>query len=389
MIYFNNAATSWPKFPSTLHAMQYALEKGQVYCGRDTADFLNTEKKIFQLRENLGSFFLNAKEPHEICFSSSSTVALDELILGRAEYLRKKGRLHDGFILCSDREHNSVMRPLQHLKEAYGIRFVPVKADGGNVRISDIKEILRARKESAPLFAVFSQVSNVTGDVLNAEELGSFFKSSDIPFILDATQGIGITPVNVETMHCSAVAFAGHKGLNGPQGTGAFYIRNGFHIEPILFGGTGHASSKIAPPVRFPDSFEVGTPPVHDLIGFADAVKRIKDISGSFYKKKILHITQYCHDEIARIEGYHVFGQDTKASPILSFVSDKDSPEAVADYLWLSQKINCRSGLLCSPMGVHALGQDSVVRFSFGFYNTVEEVDIAVDALRRLRKEKL
>ena len=252
MIYFNNAATSWPKFPSTLHAMQYALEKGQVYCGRDTADFLNTEKKIFQLRENLGSFFLNAKEPHEICFSSSSTVALDELILGRAEFLRKKGRLHDGFILCSDREHNSVMRPLQHLKEAYGIRFVPVKADGGNVRISDIKEILRARKESAPLFAVFSQVSNVTGDVLNAEELGSFFKSSDIPFILDATQGIGITPVNVETMHCSAVAFAGHKGLNGPQGTGAFYIRNGFHIEPILFGGTGHASSKIAPPCQIP-----------------------------------------------------------------------------------------------------------------------------------------
>lgn len=389
MIYFNNAATSWPKFPSTLHAMQYALEKGQVYCGRDTADFLNTEKKIFQLRETLGSFFLHAKEPHEICFSSSSTVALDELILGRAEYLRKKGRLHDGFILCSDREHNSVMRPLQHLKEAYGIRFVPVKADGGNVRISDIKEILRRKKESSPLFAVFSQVSNVTGDVLNAEELGTFFHDNGIPFILDATQGIGITPVDVEAMHCSAAAFAGHKGLNGPQGTGAFYIRNGFHIEPILFGGTGHASSRIDPPVRLPDSFEVGTPPVHDLIGLADAVKRIKDITGSFYKDKILHITQYCHDEIARIEGYHVFGQDTKASPILSFVSDKDSPETVADYLWLSQKINCRSGLLCSPMGVHELGQDSVVRFSFGFYNTEEEVDIAVDALRRLRKEKL
>lgn len=384
MIYFNNAATSWPKFPSTLAAIKDALANGQVYCGRDTADFLGTEKTLFDLRENLGKI-LHASKPYEICFASSSTVALDELVLGRAEFLRSVDKLDGGFILCSDCEHNSVMRPLQHLKDRYGVPFVPVRTMLGKMTEESIAEAIREGEALGrkPLFAVFSHASNVTGDVLNAGEVGLFLEKKGIPLILDVTQSIGIAIVDVESSSCSAAAFAGHKGLNGPQGTGGFYIREGFDILPILFGGTGHASSSIDPPVAIPDSFEVGTPPVHDLIGLANAVGTLLSMHDG-YKKKILGVTQYCRDEVAKIKGYRVFGSQTKESPIFSFVTDRATSSAVASALWDESRVNCRSGLLCSPMGVHALGCDSVVRFSFGFYNTMEEADAAVGVLRRL-----
>lgn len=381
MIYFNNAATSWPKFPSTVRRMREALEKGQVYCGRDTADFMDTEKTVFSLRENLGKI-LHASEPHEICLASSSTLALDEIILGRAAWLRENGMPCDGFVLCSDREHNSVMRPLQHLKDAYGIPFACVPTPDGVLSEDALDAVIEDMRKNgrAPVLAVFSQVSNVTGDVLNAGDAGRFFEARSIPFVLDATQGIGIVPVDVESMKCAAVAFAGHKGLNGPQGTGGFYIRKGFEINPILFGGTGHASSRIDPPVEFPDSFEVGTPPVHDVIGFADAVEQVVSMNGA-YSRKILDVSGYCRDKVAKISGYRVLGNGRQESPVFSFVPEQGSPGAVAEHLWRTAGINCRAGLLCSPMGVHACGADSVVRFSFGFYNTKGEADIAASAL--------
>lgn len=390
MIYFNNAATSWPKFKTTEKVISDAIKNGRVYCGRDTADFSHIEAELFSLRQNLSEHFLHAKAPHEICFASSSTLALNELIMGRVLWLKHRGvNLENGVILCSDREHNSVMRPLAYLKERFGIDFVTVPLHNGMVSIPEVTKIIdEIRKKSQLIFfAVFSHVSNVTGDSLNAEELGLVLKQKNIPFLLDTTQSIGITPINVEQMFVSATAFAGHKGLNGPQGTGAFYVRHGFNIEPILYGGTGHASSMVSPPIAYPDSFEVGTPPVHDLLGLADSVKTILEMNGR-YARQILSVTQYCQDKFAIIKGIHIYGRPKKESSILSFVIRDTNPSVLAQYLWNTAKINARAGILCSPMGLKAIGQESVLRFSFGYFNTFDEVDKAAKVVTKFGKEK-
>lgn len=387
MIYFNNAATSWPKFPSTVKTMSDALAEGQLYCGRDSADFLDTEKEIFELRERIGKDFLHAESPYEICFSSSSTVALNNLILGNIRYWERTAQLpENGLILCSDREHNSVMRPLVQVEKQYGIGYACVKAEDGIVSKKELKDVIKkAQQEHREiLFGIFSQVNNVTGDVLNTKKVGKILHKNGIPFLVDATQGIGITPIDVEECYIDGLAFAGHKGLNGPQGTGGFYIRkdSSFKISPISYGGTGHESMRIDPPVVYPDSFEVGTPPVHDLLGLADSTKKILETPD--YADRILGITQYAHGKLAKIQECTVFGTERKLSPILSFRLEGISPSRTAEYLWEKAEINCRCGVLCSPMGVKAIGQDSVVRFSFGYYNTKPEVDKAIETIQSL-----
>ena len=373
MIYMNNAATGFPKFPAALGAMKNSLVNGELSVNRDSIVSESIKTQIFDLRNRV-SKLMNAKEPHEIVFTASDTIALNMLIQG-IEWRK------DGVLIIDSMSHNAISRPAMALAKELGVTVVSV---------GSIQELVFVLDEMYPdrvQAAVFSHGSNVTGDVIPAEKIGQILKAHNVPFILDVAQTIGLYPIDVEAFGASAVAFAGHKGLNGLQGTGGFYVRKGFDIKPILFGGTGTESMSLAPETIYPESFEVGTPAMHDLIGLRASIRNIESIGYEAYADKIRAVAQYAHDELAKLPRVILYGDETKALPVVSFNIKGVSCKNVGLILG-SKGIICRTGVHCASMALYKLGCmeefGGTVRVSFGWFNTKEDVDVLINTVKEI-----
>lgn len=380
MIYFNHAATGFPKFPAMLSAMKGSLVSGELSTNRDSVVSADIKQKVFALRNEI-SKLLKAKQPHEIVFTASDTIALNMLMQGLP------WRAGD-ILLIDAMSHNAIARPAEAIHEKHGVRVIPI-ASADDLRLAVL------RYGSAIKAAVFSHGSNVTGDVIKARTIGNILYENGIPFILDAAQTIGLHAIDVELYHASAVAFAGHKGLNGPQGTGGFYIRKSFHIQPILFGGTGTESMSLSPEIIYPESFEVGTPAMHDLMGLHEAIRVINEKFGGvrLYREKAIKIAQYACDELQKIPQVIVYGKKIKELPVVSFNVRRYSCKEIGDLL-AQHGIICRTGIHCAGLAIRQLGCENeyggTVRVSFGSTNTKKEVDKMIAVLKeRLASDTL
>ena len=372
MIYMNNAATGFPKFPHTIQAISKALTEGALSANRDSVVSKQASEAVFELREGISKLF-RATKPHEICFTPSDTIAINMLMQG----LNLK---EDDVLIIDGMGHNAISRPAMALAKNCGVVVVSV---------SSIQELGFAIRNHGHRIkaAFFSHGSNVTGDVIDAEAIGKILYDNNIPFILDVAQTIGLYPIDAEKFHLSAAAFAGHKGLNGPQGTGGFYIRKGFHISPVLFGGTGTESMSLSPEEIFPDSFEVGTPAMHDLIGLHSAVNTIFGIGEDEYASHIRNIAQYACSKLSDIEGVTIYGETEKKLPVISFNIKGKTCQEVGMAL-ASNGIICRTGIHCAALAVRKLGvvneYGGTVRVSFGWASNDSEVDTLVKAIRKI-----
>lgn len=370
MIYMNNAATGFPKFSSTLTSMNTALRYGNIATNRESVKS-GAADIVFNLRNKI-SGLIHATQPHEICLTPSDTIALNMIMQGM-----DFGK-HD-VLLIDSMSHNAIARPAMALAKSKGIVVVC---------IGSIAELGIAIKEygSDIRAAVFSHGSNVTGDVIDAEKIGQILHEKGIPFILDAAQTIGLYPIDVEKFHVSALAFAGHKGLNGMQGTGGFYIRNGFQLTPILFGGTGNESASLIPEVIYPDSFEVGTPATHDLIGTYFSIMEIEKIGYEKYAQSIRDVAQYAYDELSKINGVILYGKEKKDVPVVSFNVMGLTCKEVGTILGAKGFI-CRTGVHCAGLAAKKLDVlnkfGGTVRVSFGYKNTKQEVDELVKTIEK------
>lgn len=378
MIYFNNAATGFPKFKETTERIRRALDNGDIFCNRDSIEFVDIAKEIFDLRDMLGSSFMKAEEPYDICFTYNDTLALNMLIFGL-------GLKAGDAVLTSEREHNSVSRPLMQLsKKGVKVIFVPY-TDDNDLDYTFVEDILKKYQIKVKL-GIFTHASNVTGDVIDAECLGNILLRYGVPFVLDTAQSIGVYPIDVEKFHTSAVAFAGHKALNGPQGTGGFYIRKEFEkdLNPIIFGGTGNNSYNLLPPTVFPEAFEVGTPAIHDLLGLSASLKVIdKTIGKEQYSKTMVTLAQYLHDKLSEVPNITIYGKTEKKAPVVSFNIKGYSSNEIGEYLGRFN-IVCRTGVHCAALAMQSLGVDGTIRFSLGYSNTKEEVDFVIGKLMEL-----
>ena len=381
MIYLNNAATSYPKFPEMVSAISSALNDGFVFCNRDAVESTIIPKTIFQLRENI-SELIHASEPHNIIISTNDTLCLNNIIFGR-DYNEKK------VIITSDTEHNSVSRPLYVLKEKNkNIKIITIHVHNGIIDFDDLENKIKENKNNIN-FALFSHASNITGDLINIDRLGKLLFKYNIPFVLDTAQTLGYVNINVEKNKISALTFSGHKGLNGPQGTGGMYLRNTFNINPILFGGTGNSSSSINPPIVYPDSFEVGTPAIHDILGLACSINVLnKKIGFNRYQKKILFNTNYLLNKLKKIDNIIIYGNlnKKKETPIISFNIKGHTCKDIGEILG-ENNIVSRTGYHCSALGMKSLNVTDfggTVRLSCGYFNTIHELDFVVDVLSRI-----
>lgn len=372
MIYLDNAATTWPKpeevYKSVDECLRSGGNPGRGGHGRARA----ATYIMYETREVLAEL-LNVEDPTNIVFAYNATDALNTAILG----LQKPG-CH---IVTTSMEHNAVARPLRYL-ESRGVRLTIIPCDQyGVLELSQLESCLKTGATAV----VMSHASNVTGNVMPIDIIGEMTKDHKTMFIVDGAQTAGVEDIDVDRMNIDVLAFSGHKGLLGPQGTGGLYVRDGVMLEPLRFGGTGSLSESDLQPDFMPDRLESGTPNTPGIAGLLAGVKFILKVGRENIRRKELNLAEKLISGLKLLPNIKLYGaiEGAKTS-VVSFNIDKmDSGEA-AHYLDSQFGIACRAGLHCAPWAHHTLGtiNTGAIRFSPGYFNTMDEIEKAVDAVR-------
>ncbi|ADL08980.1 aminotransferase class V-fold PLP-dependent enzyme [Thermosediminibacter oceani] len=376
MIYFDNAATTWPKPEEVYRAVEDAMRNFGGNPGRSGHRMaLAAARLVYEARETLAEFF-NAESPTNIVFTMNATDALNTAI---------KGVLKPGdHVITTSMEHNSVARPIFALTKS-GVEWDIVRC--GTDGSLDPDDVVKAIKPNTRLIAI-THASNVTGTIMPVGEIGKIARERGILLLVDAAQSAGVLDIDVQGMNIDLLAFPGHKGLYGPQGTGGLYVREGLQLTPIRQGGTGSFSEELEQPEILPDRLECGTlntPGIAGLAAGVDFVKK-KGLKNIRYHEE--QLTQRFLEGLKEIDGVTVYGPE-KAADRCAVISlnfnNLDSAELA--YLLDSRfDIQVRPGLHCSPLAHRTLGTEDrgTVRFSFSVFNTVEEIDRALEALREI-----
>lgn len=381
MIYFDNAATTWPKPKEVFRAMKRCMQEAGANPGRSGHQMaIKAARIIYNTRETLANLF-GIKDSKNIIFTLNATDAIN---------LGIKGLLKEGdHVITTSMEHNSVIRPLIHLSQGNYISVTIVNCNSqGELNTDDIK---KAIKKNTKLI-VITHASNVTGNLMPIGKVGKIAKENNITFMVDAAQTAGTCEILVEKLNIDLLAFTGHKSLLGPQGTGGLYIREGLEIEPSRQGGTGSNSESESHPNFLPDKFESGTPNTVGLAGLGAGVEFIqkKGIKNIFEYKKDL--TNYLIDKLQEIDEINLYGLLSKDMqiPLVSFNVNKIEPSEVSYILDQAFNIMSRAGLHCAPCAHRTIKTfpSGTIRFSLGYFNTKEEVDISIQALKHIIREK-
>ena len=387
-IYLDQASTSFPKAPGTAEAVfRYMTECGCNISRGGYKGAYAAEELVYDTRTLLCRLFgCRDDDPKKAVLTHNVTESLNILI---------KGMLKPGdHVLVSSMEHNAVMRPLGQCAKQ-GVRFTRVPcAEDGTMNPAD----LEARIEENTRAVVMLHASNVCGTILPAAEIGRICHRKGIRFILDTAQTAGIVPLDMAAMGVDALAFTGHKGLLGPQGTGGFLIREELaaEMEPLISGGTGSLSHTEEVPDFLPDRFEAGTMNLPGIAGLHASLTWLTDRPEGSILQHELHLTEQFlrgmealeEEGLIRVTGKHGTEGRTGVVSILPLHTD---PAELAFRLDEQYGIATRVGLHCAPAAHQTLGTwpTGTVRFSFGIFNTEEETDEAVRAVSALcRKER-
>lgn len=377
-IYFDQAATSFPKPESVPRAMaDFVANVGcNVNRGSYTTAF-SAEELLFDTRQALARLF-NGGNCKNVVFTANITTSLNILL---------KGLLHPpDHVLVSSMEHNAVMRPLQQLVQQQ-ISFDRIPCDQeGNLLLEKLPSLCKANTRAV----IVTHASNVCGTLLPLEEIGRFCKAHGLLLIVDSAQTAGIFPIDMEKMHIDALAFTGHKGLLGPQGIGGFLLREEMiaKIDPLLSGGTGSLSHTEAIPDFMPDRFEAGTPNLPGIYGLHAALGYLRTTGIDRIRQKECNLTGQFLEGLSQIKGVGIIGRRDleNRAPVVSIQPKGLDPAQVAYQLDYRYGIQTRVGLHCAPSAHKTLGTypKGTVRFSFGHWNTPQEIRLCLTALEEI-----
>lgn len=378
MIYMDNAATTRQKPQQVKEAVLKALGSlGNAGRGASEAS-LNASRVIFETREKLAGLF-GAESPNCIVFTANSTESLNIAI---------KGLVNPGdHVITTVLEHNSVLRPLYECREK-GAELTVIGCDkNGNVLYEEMEAAIRENTKAI----VCTHASNLTGNMIDPERVGKLTKKYGLLFILDASQTAGVFPINVQQWGIDVLCFTGHKSLLGPQGTGGMYVRQGIVIRPLLSGGSGVDTYNIHHPSQMPTALEAGTLNGHGIAGLGAAVDYLERTGIDRIRARELQLMRRFYKGISCIPGVKVYGDfdtDCRAAIVAFNLLGYDSSE-VSDELSVEYGIVTRPGAHCAPLMHRALGtvEQGAVRFSFSHYNTEEEIDFAIKAVKELACE--
>jgi cysteine desulfurase family protein len=377
IIYLDNAASSWPKPQAVTDAMNKCMLEYSANPGRGSHQMaVKASRVLFETRKQAAKLF-GVKDPNHISFALNTTQALNQAIKG---YLKAGDH-----VICTNVEHNSVRRPLEYLKKMIGLQITYVRVDEqGHILVKDVEEAIQGNTK----LIVVNHSSNLLGSIVPVEEIGELCKRRGIKLLVDAAQSAGSLPIHVEGMNIDMLAFPGHKGLLGPQGTGGLYLSPDLELEPILHGGTGSQSEAIDQPSVRPDRYEAGTQNTVGIAGLYEGIKFVLQETVEKIHKKEWIQTQRIMEGLMGIEGVTILGPKLgqNKTGIVSFhLRNVDSSE-VAFILDQSFQIAVRAGFHCTPLAHEAAGTEGTgaVRASLGYYTTDEEVETLIEAVKEI-----
>jgi len=380
MIYLDSAATSWPKPEKVYEAADRAAREYGGNPGRSGHRLSLAAGRVVEEARLLTARLFGVQNPDRVIFTMNTTDSLN---------LALKGALAPGdHAVTSAMEHNSVSRPLEALKRL-GIEYTKVETSPETG--ADIEKIKAAVRKNTKLM-VFTHVSNVTGTVNPIGEIGAFCRERGILLLVDAAQSAGIIPIDVNKMNIDLLAFPGHKGLLGPQGTGGLYIREGVALSPLRQGGTGSHSELLTQPEQLPDRFESGTHNTPGLAGLAAGIRHLLDEGIGTVQKREADLANRLIGGISQIKGITLYGPPAgpERSGVVSLTIDWADTMETALILDNVFDIAVRAGLHCSPDAhrtLGTLGKGGTIRVSFGNFNTEKDVDACLEALAAISAE--
>ncbi len=375
-LYLDNAATTYPKPPAVAQAVYSCIANSGVNINRGCyAAAYELEEQVLDTRQLLCGLF-HGPDCRNVIFTKNVTESLNVLL---------KGFLREGdHVLTSSMEHNAVMRPLVQLEKA-GISFTRVPCDGqGRLDPDALERCLRPNTR----LLVMTHASNVCGTVLPIAQAGDFCRAHGLRFFVDSAQTAGVLDLDMEAMHIDALAFTGHKGLLGPQGTGGFLLAEGLaaELEPLLSGGTGSISHTEDVPAFLPDRFEPGTLNLPGIAGLRQGLLFLRETGIANIRQHEQALAQRFLKGLRPLEEEGqlriLAGGDERVGVVSVQTLKKELSQAAFE---LDDRfgIMTRVGLHCAPAAHRTLGSYPVgaIRFSFGWYNTPRQTDRALEAL--------
>ena len=386
MIYLDSAATSFYRPPCVAQAVAEAISS-MGNCSRGAyKEALTGARVIYETRALLAEMF-HGDGPEQVAFTANSTESLNIAIKG---LIRPGDR-----VVTTVLEHNSVLRPLYEM-EKLGAELVIVGCEKAEENADEeekkrVKRLgkldyraLQAAITPGTRAVVMTHASNLTGNCTDLAKIGEWCKKAGALFIVDASQTAGHFPVNMQESHIDVLCFTGHKGLMGPQGTGGLCVRKGLGIKPLLSGGSGILTFEKKHPSVMPTALEAGTLNGHGIAGLRAALLYIKEEGIDTIRNREHKLMKLFYEQvIPDIRIYGDFSQKDRAAIVSLNLGEEDSGE-ISDYLSAEYEIDTRSGGHCAPLMHGALGtvDQGAVRFSFSHFNTEEQVECAVQALK-------
>lgn len=379
----DHAATSFPKPPEVGKQMLYYVE--QVGCNVNRGGYAgaySAAETVLDTRERICALF-HFPKPQNVIFTPSVTASLNILL---------KGFLRPGdHVLTSSMEHNAVMRPLVQL-QGCGVSFDRIPgSQTGELDFDAIVSLLRPNTRAI----VMTHASNVCGTILPIAKVGAFCKEHGLLFLVDCAQTGGAEPIDMQEMGIDALAFTGHKGLLGPQGIGGFLVTDALAAQmvPLIAGGTGSFSHLETVPELLPDRFEAGTPNLPGIYGLNAALQYLEQTGIEAIRRKETALTARFLERMRGRDDIRIAGTGDAAKQTTVVSLDfpgRDNAE-IAFELDSRYGIMTRCGLHCAPNAHKTLGTfpQGTVRFSFGYTNTMEEIDYAADSIETILSQEV
>lgn len=369
MIYLDNAATSYKKPDSVARALFSSTYKNSANAGRGGYDLsIESGEIIYETREKLADFF-NIKNPERIALLKNTTEALNVGIKGVM--------LRGGHIITTSMEHNSVIRPIKSLQIEKGVSYSILK--GNEKGELDLNKLERMIKKETRMI-VMTHSSNVCGNIYDIKKAAEIAKRHNVIFMVDAAQSAGA--VNIDATDIDLLAFPGHKGLLGPMGTGGLYVKEGINLKTIVEGGTGSLSESLKQPDFMPDMLESGTMNVPAIAGLSKALDFLKKTGTKTIYEYEESLLRRFEEGLKNMKGIELYGGNEKTAICAFNIIGRDCVE-VAQILNDKYGICVRAGLHCAILAHNTLKTEKTgcIRASFGFFNTIKEVDYAIDAI--------
>ena len=378
MIYFDNSASTMQKPKEVIKATQEAVFKYTANPGRSGHKAsLSTAMQIQNVRSKLKDLF-NAENEQQIIFTQNCSMALNLAILGT-----KKG---GGHIVCTENDHNSVLRAVESLKKDNVSFSVAFQSEKGILSLEDIKKEIKPNT----YLVICNHMSNVNGDKANIEEIGKFCHENNILFLVDGAQSGGHEEIDMQKCHIDFLTLAPHKGFYAMQGLGVLIARNLDALSPIHFGGTGTNSLELTQPLISPERYEIGTLASQNIISLGAGIDFVWKNFNSI-REKLDDLTTFVNYSMSSLP-VKIYTTPFNSNGVFAFNIKNEQSSQISTYLDEKWNIATRGGYHCAPMKHKALKtlEQGAVRISFSYFNTISEIQHFLSAIRAyLRKNKI